>query len=233
MSHPTVIVPGYLAGAAEYFSLERFLNEQGVPTFTVPLTKWDWLPTVGGRSMVPILRKIDQTIQEVLNKHRGSLINIVGHSAGGWITRIYLGEQSYDIHGGATIKEATSWCGSQFVQTLITLGTPHSSFEYWARKNLNFVNNNYPGAFYSQINYICLAGKSIYGEQCLGQWLAYNSYKLTCGEGNSWGDGITPIIAAHLQGATNLVLEGVRHAPNKSQPWYGSPEVIREWMGYL
>jgi triacylglycerol esterase/lipase EstA (alpha/beta hydrolase family) len=232
MSLPTVIVPGYLAAAGEYSALESFLNEQGIDTYTVPLTKWDWVPTIGGRSMVPILRKIDLTVQKVRDKYGDSLINVVGHSAGGWVTRIYLGEQPYDIHGDVQTSEAI-WSNSQFVQTLITLGTPHTSNEYWTRKNLNFVNNNYPGAFYSRINYVCLAGKSIYGEQRLGQWLAYNSYKLTCGEGNSWGDGITPIIAAHLQGAVNLVLEGVRHAPNKSQLWYGSPEVVKEWLIYL
>lgn len=232
MSHPTVIVPGYLAGAREYLSLESFLNKEGIKTYTVPLTKRDWLPTIGGRSIVPILRKIDLTIQLVRNKYKDSLINIVGHSAGGWITRIYLGDKPYDIHGDLKTTEAL-WSGSQYVQTLVTLGTPHSSFEYWTRKNLNFVNNNYPGAFYSRLKYICLAGKSVYGQQRLGQLLAYNSYKLTCGEGNTWGDGITPIIAAHLPGATNVVLEGVRHAPNKSKMWYGSPKVVKEWMGYL
>jgi len=232
MSRPSLIVPGYFAEASEYFLLESFLNQQNIPTVTVPLTKWDWVPTVGGRSMIPILRKIDQTVQQVLDKYGTSSINIIGHSAGGWITRIYLGEVPYDIHGDVSGEEAI-WSNSKYIRTLITLGTPHRSFEYWTRKNLNFVNDNYPGAFYPQINYVCLAGKSIYGEQGLSKWLTYNSYKLTCGQGNSWGDGITPIVSAHLPGAVNLVLEGVRHAPNKNALWYGSPEIVQQWMNYL
>ncbi len=51
-----------------------------------------------------------------------------------------------------------------------------------------------------------MAGKAVYGERRLGKWLAYNSYQLTCGRGNCWGDGITPIAAAHLTGATNITL---------------------------
>ena len=87
--------------------------------------------------------------------------------------------------------------------TLITLGTPHISGERWTRKNLNFVNDNYPDARYmqKQVKYICVAGKSIYGAKRIGQWLAYSSYEMTCGRGDVWGDGITPIIAAHLVGA--------------------------------
>ena len=230
MSRPTVIVPGYFAGAREYLILESFLKGQGIPTFTVPLTKRDWLPTVGGRSMVPILRKIDQTIVKMLQEYTAP-INIIGHSAGGWITRIYLGEQPYDIHGDITTADAI-WSNSQSIETLITLGTPHRSFEYWTRKNLNFVNDNYPDAFYSRLNYVCIAGKAVFG-QPWREWLAYNSYKLTCGIGNTWGDGITPIESAHLTGATNLVFDGVKHAPNSTGLWYGSPDVAKEWISYL
>lgn len=189
MSRPTIIVPGYFAQATEYSALEEFFHEQGIPSLTVPLTKWDWLPTVGGRSMVPILSKIEQTVRQALQQYQTETINVVAHSAGGWITRIYLGDQPYDVHGDVIGKKAI-WSANKFVRTFITLGTPHTSNEYWTRKNLNFVNDNYPGAFHPEINYVCVAGKSVYGQPRLGQWLAYNSYKLTCGQGNSWEMGL-------------------------------------------
>jgi triacylglycerol esterase/lipase EstA (alpha/beta hydrolase family) len=232
MSLPTVILPGYFARAREYQELENSLKQQGIPTVTVPLRKRDWLPTLGGRSVVPIIQQIDRTVKGVLEDYNTSQVNLIGHSAGGWIARIYLGENPYNIHGDVRGADAV-WNGHSFVDTLITLGTPHISQERWTKRNLDFVKNNYPGAFYSDVKYVCVAGKAVLGKQQLGSWLAYNSYKLTCGEGNCWGDGITPIAAAHLEGAINVTLEGVMHAPNSSGIWYGSPEVQSAWLSYL
>lgn len=229
---PTVILPGYFAPATDYQALEFALNQRDIPTTTVPLRKRDWIPTLGGRSMVPILRKIDQTVAGMREQHGVDKVNLIGHSAGGWIARIYLGDCPYDIHGDVSGLDAI-WRARDRVTTLITLGTPHISQERWTKRNLDFVGDNYPGAFYPEINYICVAGKAIYGRQRLGSWIAYNSYKLTCNEGNCWGDGITPIAAAHLPGATNLTLEGIFHSPNSPGAWYGSPEAAEAWIPYL
>jgi triacylglycerol esterase/lipase EstA (alpha/beta hydrolase family) len=232
MPLPTVILPGYFARATEYYDLEQALKGLGIPSVTVPLRKRDWVSTLGGRSVVPILRRIDSTVQQVRQEYNTSVVNLIGHSAGGWIARIYLGDKPYNIHGDVTEAEGV-WSAHRHVSTLITLGTPHVSQERWTKRNLDFVKDNYPGAFYSQIRYICIAGKAVFGEQNLGSWLAYNSYKLTCGQGNCWGDGITPIVAAHLEGATNLTLDGVMHSPNSSGIWYGSSEVLANWTAYL
>ncbi len=211
--------------------MEKFLQEMGFPTVTVPLRLRDWLPTLGGRSMVPILRQLDLTVKNMLQQYNASQINLIGHSAGGWIARIYLGEKPYIIHGDVT-EAAALWHAHPNVAALVTLGTPHVSQERWTRKNLDFVKNNYPGGFYPKVRYICVAGKAIYGGRGRGGWLAYSSYKLTIGRGDTWGDGITPIEAAHLEGATNLVIEGVKHSP-KAEFWYGSPEAMRQWVSYL
>lgn len=233
---PNVIVPGYFATAEEYQDLEMFLNREGLPTVTVPLSKKDWWPTLGGRSMIPILRKLERTVKEALQKYEVSQINLIGHSAGGWISRIYMGEKPYTIHGDCT-EEIGLWGFHPQVARLITLGTPHISQERWTKRNLDFVKNNYPDAYYPHVRYVCVAGKSVYGKRILGQWLAYQSYKLTIGVGETWGDGITPIEAAHLAGAENLVLEGVRHSVKGAEKvgglWYGSPAVVKQWINYL
>ena len=232
MPLPTVILPGYFASATDYRDLEQALNQQGIPTVTVPLRKRDWFPTFGGRSVVPILWQIDRTVKQTLRQYNVSRVNLIGHSAGGWIARIYLGEKSYDIHGDVRGSEGV-WNARAWVATLVTLGTPHISQERWTKRNLDFVKDNYPGAFYPDIRYICVAGKAVYGQRRLGSWLAYNSYQLTCGQGNCWGDGITPIAAAHLEGATNLILKEVMHSPKSPGIWYGSPEVKQAWVSYL
>ncbi len=229
---PTVILPGYLESADAYLPLQQALTALGTPTTTVPLRKRDWLPTLGGRSMIPILRQLDRTVKAALNDHAATQINLIGHSAGGWISRIYLGEIPYTIHGDVA-ETAGLWNAKSNIANLITLGTPHLSGERWTKKNLDFVNDNYPGAMYSEVQYICVAGKSIYGEKKIGQWLAYSSYQQTCGEGHTWGDGITAIAAAHLTGATNIIIEGVKHSPRTKGIWYGSSAVLPQWIGYL
>jgi len=231
MAHPTLILPGYLAGSTDYRLLQQSLIDQGIPTVTVPLRWHDWVTTIGGRSVTPILRQIDQAITQLLQQSGAAKINLIGHSAGGWLARIYLGEKPYCIHPSDT-KDCV-WNRRSQVSTLLTLGTPHTSLERWTRKNLDFVNQTYPGAFYPDLRYVCVAGKAIYGKRQPGSWLAYSSYQLTCGQGNCWGDGITPIAAAHLDGAINITIEGATHSPRSGRPWYGSPGLLEQWVEYL
>ena len=228
---PTVILPGYLEGAIAYRQLQQSLIQIGFPTVTVPLRSRDWFATLGGRPITPILVQLDRTVKQVLQQYNAAQINLIGHSAGGWISRIYLGEKPY--LGRGEIASVAPCHAHTYVATLVTLGTPHISQERWTRWNLDFVNNNYPGAFYRDVNYVCVAGKTIFGQRRRGSWLAYSSYRLTCGQGDCWGDGITPIPAAHLEGAKNLVVEGVKHSPRAAGIWYGSPEVLPSWATYL
>lgn len=232
MTRPTVILPGYLAGAAPYAEMEQALADLGYPSRTVPLTRWSWLPTVGGRSVSPILQALDQTVQAALAESGSDQVNLIGHSAGGWIARIYLGEALYDVHP-ADRDRRQRWAAHPQVANLITLGTPHISQERWTRRNLDFVNQSYPGAFEPDMNYVCVAGKAVFGQRSWNGWFTYNSYLLTGGCGDCWGDGITPIEAAHLEGAKNLVLDQVYHSPRPGYRWYGTPEVVREWGVFL
>ncbi|MBW4562161.1 MAG: lipase [Mojavia pulchra JT2-VF2] len=230
MPLPTVILPGYLESAIAYRQLEQSLQQLGFPTVTVPLRRRDWISLIGGRPVTPIVWQLDRTVKQILQQYQTSQINLIGHSAGGWISRIYLGEKPYLGSGEA---QSSLWEAHPLVATLITLGTPHVSQERWTRWNLDFVSNNYPGAFYKNVRYVCIAGKTIFGQKRPGSWFAYSSYQLTCGQGNTWGDGITPIAAAHLDGAENIVIEGVRHSPRSPGIWYGSPETLQTWAQYL
>ncbi len=232
---PTVILPGYLAAAAAYEPLRQDLEVRGYPTRLVPLTVQSWFPTLGGRPITPILQVLDQTIKATCQDFGVDQVNVLGHSAGGWIVRIYLGSVPYN---------GRIWAGHNSVASLISLGTPHTSFERWTRTNLNFVNDHYPGAYWSSIKYVCVAGQSVQGQAFSWadvwryqskwtQWIAYNSYLMTAGIGQTWGDGITPIQAAHLEGAVNMTLAGIFHAPKDERPWYGSASVIPEWLDHL
>ncbi len=218
---PTVIIPGYFATAQEYAPLANDLIQQGIPATVVPLGLGHWLPTLGGKPVTPVLQIIARTITEVCTRHQTKQVNLVGHSAGGWIARILMGEKPY---AGLT------WGRYAQVAKLITLGTPHLSQERYTRTNMDFVNNTYPGAFQPSVRYVCLAGRAVAGST---NWFTRQSYLLTCGLGDCWGDGITPIQAAHLAGAENVTLENVFHSPRKNRRWYGSPDVLAQWIDYL
>ena len=231
MPLPTVIIPGYFAGAAPYQALETDLNQRGLWATTVPLTRRSWLPTLAGRSVQPILTQLAATVAHAHAVTGHDRVNLIGHSAGGWIARIYLGDRPYAVHA-LDLDRPNCWSGHKSVHTLLTLGTPHMSQERWTRRNLDFVNQTYPGAFYPHINYVCVAGKAVFGQRWR-TWFTYNSYQLTAGQGDCWGDGITPIAAAHLSEAENLILDDVYHSPEPGVTWYGSPQVVEAWVGYL
>jgi triacylglycerol esterase/lipase EstA (alpha/beta hydrolase family) len=231
MPFPTVIIPGYLAGARPYQSLEMDLIQRGIWAKTVPLTQASWLPTVGGRSVHPIVMAVAQTVQVTQAETGCDRVNLVGHSAGGWIARIYLGDRPYAVHQSDRDR-LNIWSGHKNVATLLTLGTPHISQERWTRRNLDFVNHTYPGAYHENVNYVCIAGKAVFGQRWR-TWFTYNSYQLTAGQGACWGDGITPIVAAHLPHAKNLVFEAVHHSPKPGIAWYGTPQVVDQWLPYL
>ena len=60
-----VIVPGFLSGASDFKELADTLRSRGIPTVAVPMPVWHWLPCLGGRSMRPMLERIDHTVRHL------------------------------------------------------------------------------------------------------------------------------------------------------------------------
>lgn len=158
-------------------------------------------------------------------------VNLIGHSAGGWLARVFLGEC-------ASAEDRKS------IRSLITLGTPHlapppGSFDQ-TRGLLDYVNREYPHNHHEEVRYICVGGKALQGKK-LGQgtfeeWIAYQSYLPLCGSGDVWGDGITPVGHALLEGSEQVIIEGAKHSPlsaKNGQGWYGSDGFIDQWIENL
>jgi triacylglycerol esterase/lipase EstA (alpha/beta hydrolase family) len=97
---PTVILPGYLAGASEYEPLRRELEKRGYPARVVPLRVASWLPTLGGRPVTPILRALQATVRRTQAEFGAEQVNLVAHSAGGWIARIYWDRCPTEVRSG-------------------------------------------------------------------------------------------------------------------------------------
>ncbi|XP_027113577.1 uncharacterized protein LOC113761807 isoform X1 [Coffea eugenioides] len=276
---PAVILPGLGNNTNDYEKLALILNGYGVPTVVVKVSRIDWLRNAAGlldpnywRGTLrprPVLdcfrsryfKKLDEAVSEANELAQGGALSFIGHSAGGWLARVYMQE-----------------IGFSNISLLLTLGTPHlpppkgvPGVIDQTRGLLYYVEKNCPKAVYTpELKYVCIAGRYIEGARFFGSnddssgmavsidhtnseiavvntskppaatWRARfvgQGYKQVCGQADTWGDGVVPELSAHLEGALNISLEGVYHSPvgsdDESRPWYGSPGVVKRWIHYL
>lgn len=186
---PVLVLPGYLRDCTEYAPLVAELRARGFEAWAAPIRWYHWAPTVGGRSMRPILDRIHhavthlahgidhldyetttttpeapygtvQFLQELGDASQGSAVPqlqhvsmrdaalgsmaptpvrrvaLVGHSASGWVSRLYLGASK--PYGNRVYP------GASLVHTLCMLGSPQYTSEGITSRNLAFVNDHAP-----------------------------------------------------------------------------------------
>lgn len=273
---PSVILPGLGNNTNDYQKLSLILKDYGVPSVIAKVSRIDWLRNAAGLvdsnywkgTLRPrpvlnwYLKRVQEAVYEAKKLVPDSNISLIGHSAGGWLARVYLQE-----------------FGASDVSLLLTLGTPHlappkgvSGVIDQTRGLLNYVEKNCAKAVYSpELRYVCIAGRYIQGvrflglsdnsasldlielDQQVGETVAVNTsipasaslqarfigqgYKQVCGLADVWGDGVVPEMSAHLDGALNISLDGVYHSPvgsdDEKRPWYGSPAVVDQWIHHL
>jgi PGAP1-like protein len=199
---------------------------QGVAPPTRPAFRW-------------YLNRIVQSIEELTSSSNTSndetndsvtmeptKVILMGHSAGGWLARaVFFLNVNLD-----------------HVEGIVTLGTPHvpppPELMDMTRGALKHTASTFPGAYHDNLFYITVVGDAVKGikqerkspfERTSVSGFAYNSYKVVCGIGDLIGDGVVPKIAAHLDGALQLNLEGVYHSITVPENWYGSESVIDQW----
>ncbi|KAL3537213.1 hypothetical protein ACH5RR_000579 [Cinchona calisaya] len=272
---PAVILPGLGNNTNDYDKLALILNDYGVPTVVVKVSRIDWLRNAAGlldlnywRGTLhprPVLdwyfKKLDEAVNEANELAQGGTLSFIGHSAGGWLARVYMQE-----------------FGFSNISLLLTLGTPHlpppkglPGVIDQTRGLLYYVEKHCPKAVYTpELKYVCIAGRYIKGARFFGPnddgsamsvtihpsnseiaavkaskppaatlraRFIGQGYKQVCGQADTWGDGVVPEISAHLEGALNISLEGVYHSPvgsdDVTRPWYGSPDVVKQWIHHL
>lgn len=124
---PVLLIPGFLSSASEYEGMADALRrfDASADVFVVPLERKDWYPTLLGGDFRAILDKVDRAATEALRASgsppEGKTLRVVGHSAGGWLARTWLGRAPYS--GGKRYR------GVDRCDVLLTLGTPHYSLE--------------------------------------------------------------------------------------------------------
>jgi hypothetical protein len=179
-------------------------------------------------------------------------IALIGHSAGGWVSRIYLSDQEY---GGKV------YGGSKYIHSLVTLGTPQASAPGPAFASVSWINNlqknDPPSHGTDTVRTLAVAGGGFEGKQ----WgdFTKNSYAFCCPNGSDGseydGDGMTPIFSSlAMPNSDYLILsKKVNHfswtdagiagqivAPELYQDmrdngsmWYGSDEMVAEWLPWI
>lgn len=226
---PILIAGGFGSNYPIYSQLRGFLAEvSGRPVAVAPITLLDWANVVASDSYGAPLRVLDRAVRDTLAAHGAHRLTLVAHSAGGVLARIYMGDQPYG-------PRRLVYNGFEWVDTLVTLGTPHSATRTGRQGGLNqiaFVQTAYPGAYWRFIRYVSVMGKGIYGEPAgpppeRGAW---QSYTLLTGEGAQWGDGVVPLASGLLEGSRRVTIPGLRHDPRPDRPWYGtSAAIVRAW----
>jgi hypothetical protein len=295
-----VIVPGYLTGASDFLPLAKTLTKRGIPTVVVPMPVWAWYPCTGGRSMRPILEKLEYTVKHVSScltegreihvppyqyslldcwhdfwdnpggvykvggsdkvdefptdvQPRGSYpppaspperrICLIGHSAGGFISRVYLSNRSY---GGKVYN------GQELVHSLVTLGTPQKDTPGAAFENVKWINQEK-----LPVRGLAICGCGFPGNST--GWFTKGSYDFCVGAESCGskldGDGVTTVESAMALDGDNVekrVFENVLHYPwadagflaslvapeltklsKQGTPWYGDEEIVDKWVDFL
>ncbi|KGN46263.1 uncharacterized protein LOC101213079 [Cucumis sativus] len=171
---PAVILPGLGNNSGDYDKLRLLLKERhGVHSVVVKVSRIDWLRNAAGlldpnywRGTLrprPVLdwylKKTDEAIQEAKELAQGGTLSLIGHSAGGWLARVYMEE-----------------FGISQISMLLTLGTPHlpppkgvPGVIDQTRGLLNYVDKNCSKAGYNpELKFVCIAGRYIQGSRLFG-----------------------------------------------------------------
>jgi len=173
-------------------------------------------------------------------------IALIGHSAGGWISRVYLSSSDY---GGK------AYGGTDYIHSLITLGTPHTNAGGPAFDGIRWINDpSKETDRLAKVRSLSVSGNGFKGDEW-GQ-LTAGAYGFCCPNGTDgsqyYGDGVTPIFSAlGMPGSEFLEVDNVTHfcwsdvfggdqvAPELTEDhrsgkaWYGSEEILEKWACFI
>lgn len=206
----------------------RLQKVSGCEVFLTPITTFDWLEVAINDDYSRLLNRLDYAVTEILRKTEVRRLTLVAHSAGGILARIYMGDRPYGRH-------KLVFNGHRYVNSLITMGTPHTTTRRGRRGGQNqitFAQTHYPGAYWPTVHYASVISKSIFGDKrgLSSKASAWQSYTMLSGVGEQWGDGIVPLSCGMLEGAQNIVLPDLCHMHNSERPWYAQNEaIISSW----
>ncbi len=226
IKNPIIILGGFLITSEAYNIAKNTIeNISGRKVFIVDVTRGDWFQSNSAKGWINILNKVKHKVDFVLKETEAKKIDLVGHSSGGIILRLYLSSEPF--------KDVT-YNGKSIVRNLITLGSPHQAVK--ATKLRSFVDQKYPGNFYKNINYISIGGEVEINSKetsLLTKFIARNSYKSISGDKSASGDGLVPLSSSLLKDSQQIILPNTFHGGIFGKNWYGSAVKVKEWWDQI
>src|SRR5829696_6573418 len=211
---PIVIVGGATWWPGSYRNFASLLQEiSGSEVHIAPVTPLDW--TLGYfRGFGQLVFEVASTVDRALLESEAKKAVLVGHSAGGLASRVYIGGDP--PYGGRR------YSGHRSVGCLITLGTPHTVADRQRLAPITRVNELFPGALHAEagLRYVSVAGNVAVADGASSP-RARKRYERFVEDGRAAGDGVVPVGAALLPGSERLVVDGVYHNRRLGR-WYGS-----------
>ena len=149
IKNPIIILGGFLITSDSYNPAKNAIeNISCRKVYVVDVTREDWLKSNSAEGWITILNKVKKMVAFALNETKAKKVDLIGHSSGGIILRLYLSSEPF---------KDVIYNGKSTSRNLITLGSPHQAVR--ATKLRRFVDEKYPGNFFKNINYVSIGGK--------------------------------------------------------------------------
>ena len=224
--NPIIILGGFLITSDSYNPAKKAIaNISGRKVYVVDITRGDWLKSNSAEGWITILNKVNRMVAFALNETKAKKVDLIGHSSGGIILRLYLSSEPF---------KDVIYNGQSITRNLITLGSPHQAVR--ATKLRRFVDEKYPGNFFKNINYVSIGGKvEINSKQTslLTKLFARNSYQSISGDKNQSGDGLVPLSSSLLDKSQQIILPETVHGGIFGKNWYCSTSKVMEWWDQI
>ena len=222
IKNPLVLLGGFLITSETYYEIKKtFEKNFSRKVYIVEISRMDWLKTNSIAGWSNILNKVDYCVKNVLKESTTRKIDLIGHSSGGVMLRLYLSKDKFN---------GKNYNGCEFTSNLITIGSPHQARR--ATSLRKFVDEKFPGNFFKEVNYISIGGELTVNSSessFLTKALAEKSYKSISGEKISTGDGLVPLSSSLLKGSQKIILPETSHSKIFGKNWYGINKRIIEW----
>jgi pimeloyl-ACP methyl ester carboxylesterase len=221
-----VILGGFFSRTRDYTSMrDRIENLSGQETQIIPIPYLLWFGLSFPSGWAPILNRLGESLCQIRKNSPGARVTLIGHSIGGVLGLLFLIASSSG-EGCLNRREA--------VHRLITLGSPHSVRNRWLHGgSISRLVGKLGGldGLAPEVHIACIAGAGVLGKKdgTSSEKKAFRIYRSVSGEGNTRGDGIVPVSAAHPHGTEPILLDNVVHFSRGARLWYGSPEAVSRW----
>tara|TARA_B100000963_G_scaffold35901_1_gene26871 strand:- start:6590 stop:7288 length:699 start_codon:yes stop_codon:yes gene_type:complete len=226
IKNPIILLGGFLITEEAYIDMRNTIRDFFKrDIYFVNITRNDWLKTNSLKGWSNILDKVEEKALNIINIEQGEKIDLIGHSSGGVILRLFLSNEIFDNK---------IYNGQIFTSNLITLGSPHQALR--ATKLRKFVDQKYPGSFFKSVNYISIGGKLKINSNetsLVSKFLAKRFYKSISGNPCEDGDGLVPLSSSLLEGSQKIVIQNSAHSGIFGKHWYGTPSNTKAWFSKI